>query len=100
MSKETLQQPLIATNVYKELIPYLAALNNISYLTDENKKERAIDFSVEILTKALNKYNETIKENEKPEFTRDFIIKARNIMTAKDDISQIIYYMQCATKAN
>ncbi len=99
MPREVSQQPLAATAVYMELIPYLEALNNISYLTDENKKERAIDFTVEILMKALNKYNETLKENEKAEFTRDYIIKARNIMTTKDDIPQIIYYMNCAVKA-
>ena len=98
MPKTVSQQPLAATAVYMELIPYLEALNKISYLTDLDKKERAVDFTIEILVKALNKYNDSLKENEKSDFTRDYITRVRNIITTKDNVSQIIQYMTCVTK--
>lgn len=98
MPKIVSQTPQMVVSVYDQLIPFLEGLNRVTYLTDIDKRDRAVDFTIEILIKALNKYNETLKENEKSDFTREYITKVRNIISTKDNVSQIIQYMKCVTK--
>lgn len=96
MPKDLSKVSSTASAVYMEVIPFLEALNNITYLTDEDKKEHAIDFTVEILNKA-----KPIEDADPKEYQlyREYITKARNIMSTKDDVKQIIYYMNCTIKA-
>lgn len=98
MPKIVSQTPLAVVSVYDQLVPFLECLNKVTYLTDIDKRDRAVDFTIEILIKALNKHNETLNENEKSDFTREYITKVRNIISTKDNVSQIVQYMKCVTK--
>lgn len=98
MPKVVTQTPQAVVSVYNQLIPFLEGLNRVTYLTDLDKRDRAVDFTIEILIKALNKHIEELQENEKSDFTREYITRVRNIISTKDNVSQIIQYMKCVTK--
>ncbi len=98
MPKVVTQTPPAVVSVYNQLIPFLEGLNRVTYLTDLDKRDRAVDFTIEILIKALNKHTEELQENEKSDFTREYITRIRNIISTKDNVSQIIQYMKCVTK--
>ena len=72
--------------VYENILPYIQALNNVKYLDEDDKKERCINFIIEILNKASIK--------------RDLIIKVRTILINKDNIQGIINYMNTVIANN
>lgn len=76
--------------LYAEIIPYLTALSNLSYISKEDKKEQAINFVTESFIKAIN-INESNNVND---LSRKDLAQIRSVMSLKEDISQIIYYLQ------